>query len=149
MEHLEEVLSTLESFRSVFTANLYPLEVTWKVFRVTLEVYYVRFQREEVGFHMSFTWKLLTYNSCFIPRNGTKILWTKSLSINRGRNSGEMRAKFDKSYCILTTGAIHGCWFKMAAVNLQEELMYEFIALFFYITHGDRKFLLFSLIDIS
>ena len=39
---------------------------------------------------MSFTWKLLAYNSCFIPRNDTKILWSKSLSINRGTNSGEM-----------------------------------------------------------
>ena len=27
---------------------------------------------------MSFTWKLLAYNSCFIPCNDTKILWTKS-----------------------------------------------------------------------
>ena len=39
---------------------------------------------------MSFTRKLLAYNSCFIPRNNTKILWSKSLSINRGTNSGEM-----------------------------------------------------------
>ena len=39
---------------------------------------------------MSFTSKLLAYNSCFIPRNDTKILWSKSLSINRGTNSGEM-----------------------------------------------------------
>ena len=39
---------------------------------------------------MSFTWKLLAYNSCFIPRNDTKILWSKSLSINRGTNSGKM-----------------------------------------------------------
>ena len=39
---------------------------------------------------MSFSWKFLAYNSCFIPRNDTKILWSKSLSINRGTNSGEM-----------------------------------------------------------
>ena len=39
---------------------------------------------------MSFTSKLLAYNSCFIPRNDTKILWSKSLSINRGTNLGEM-----------------------------------------------------------
>ena len=39
---------------------------------------------------MSSTWKLLAYNSRFIPRNDTKILWSKSLSINRGTNSGEM-----------------------------------------------------------
>ena len=39
---------------------------------------------------MLFTWKLLAYKSCFIPRNDTKILWSKSLSINRGTNSGEM-----------------------------------------------------------
>ena len=32
-------------------------------------------------------------------------------------------AKVDKSYWILKTSAIHGCWFKMTAVNLQEELM--------------------------
>ena len=39
---------------------------------------------------MSFTRKLLAHNSCFIPRNDTKIVWSKSLSINRGANSGEM-----------------------------------------------------------
>ena len=38
----------------------------------------------------SFAWKLLAYNSCFISRNDTKILWSKSLSINRSTNSGEM-----------------------------------------------------------
>ena len=39
---------------------------------------------------MSFTWKLLAYNSCIIPRNHTKILWIKSLFIHRGTFSGEM-----------------------------------------------------------
>ena len=39
---------------------------------------------------MSFTGKLLAKNSCFIPRNDTKILWSKSLSIKKGTNSGEM-----------------------------------------------------------
>ena len=50
------------------------------------------------------------------------MLWSKSLSITRGTHSGEM-AKFDKSDWILKTSAIHGCGFKMAGVNLQEELM--------------------------
>ena len=39
---------------------------------------------------MSFTLKLLAYNSCFIPRNDAKTLWSKSLSTNRGTNLGEM-----------------------------------------------------------
>ena len=39
---------------------------------------------------MPFTWNLLAYNYCCIPRNDTKILWSKSLSINRGTTSGEM-----------------------------------------------------------
>ena len=34
--------------------------------------------------------KAFAYNSCFIPRNDTKILWSKSSSINRGTNSDEM-----------------------------------------------------------
>ena len=42
----------IESFRFEFTANLQPLEVTWQVFRVTFEVYDVRFKRGEVGFHV-------------------------------------------------------------------------------------------------
>ena len=46
------VYCLLESFRFEFTANLQPLEVTWQVFRVTFEVYDVRFQRGEVGFHV-------------------------------------------------------------------------------------------------
>ena len=33
---------------------------------------------------------VLTYNSCFIPRNDTTFLWSKSLSIDRDKNSGEM-----------------------------------------------------------
>ena len=35
-----------------FTANLSLLDVTWQVFRVTFGVYYMCFQREEVGFHV-------------------------------------------------------------------------------------------------
>ena len=46
------VTFTIESFISEFTANLQPLEVTWQGFRVTFEVYDVRFQRGEVGFHV-------------------------------------------------------------------------------------------------
>ena len=37
----------LDSCRSEFTAK-----VTWQVFRITFEVYDVRFQRGEVGFHV-------------------------------------------------------------------------------------------------
>ena len=47
----------------------------------------MRFQREEVGFEVChLPGKLLAYNSCFTPRNDAKILWSKSLSINRGTN---------------------------------------------------------------
>ena len=46
---------------------------------------------------MSFTWKLLAYNSCIIPRNHTKILWSKSLFINRGTNSGDCEMLHVKS----------------------------------------------------
>ena len=51
----------------------------------------MRFQRGEVGFHVChLPESSLAYTSCFIPRNDTNILWSKSLSINRGTNSGEM-----------------------------------------------------------
>ena len=51
----------------------------------------MRFQRGEVGFHVChLPESFLAYNSCFISRNDTNILWSKSLSINRGTNSGEM-----------------------------------------------------------
>ena len=80
----------------------------------------MRFQREEVGFHVCHLPE--TFKRIILVLYDTKILWSKSLSINRGTNSGEM-AKFDKSYWILKTSTNHGCLFKMAAVNLQEELM--------------------------
>ena len=148
---------------------------------------------------MSFTWKLLAYNSCFIPRNESQklffiiatikqpntsrchivyffyselkkfetaqprgLMWCHKIpkellsffwlvdltfrhfvlkswpikSLNRsdlfwatlaayGRAWARplqwptkfgQNAEFDKSYLILKTSAIHGCWFKMAAV---------------------------------
>ena len=60
---------------------------------VTSHVWGLRYAFSTGGKRLSrmlFTWKLLAYNSCLIPRNDTKILWSKSLSINRGTNSGEM-----------------------------------------------------------
>ena len=69
-------------------------------------------------------------------------------TINRGTNSGEMLNLINPigSWKQVPFTAADSKWW---SVNLQEELMEEFTALRCYITQCYRKFLLYSLIDIS
>ena len=50
----------------------------------------MRFQCGELGFYVCHLPESFYGITRFISRNDTKILWSKSLSINRGTNWGEM-----------------------------------------------------------